>query len=384
MKFIPQLILTILLLVGGVALAAKIISMRQPAPYKPEEELRAVVEVHRVELQTLPLKVLSQGTVEATNDTQAAAEVAGKIIRISPNFVAGGNFKKDEVLLEIDPSDYQTAVTQAEVALAESKLAITLEQARVEQTKRDVSRLNGGETLSDLALRKPQIEAAQARIRSAEATLTRARRDLDRTQYRAPYNGRVRKKLADLGSYVGPGTPLVQLYATDMYEVRLPLSLADYQFLDLESKPEVILNVKTAQNTHKWTGKIVRTEGAVDPASRSIYVVAQIAREEAERSRENALLPGLFVEGEIVGREQKEVARISRKAFVSSNRVILVTPDNKLTFRDVEILRSERDHVLVNKGLKTGENVCVTALAAAIEGMPVEILPPKSAEANGT
>lgn len=384
MKLWFKIFLTVFFLASGVLLARTIISMRQPAPYKPEEEVKAVVEVQKVQLENLTLAIPSQGAVEATNETQAAAEVAGKIIRISPSFVAGGNFKKDDVLLEIDPSDYQTAVVQAEVALAEAKLAITLEEARVEQTKRDVSRLNGGEKLSDLALRKPQIEAAQARIRSAEANLTRARRDLDRTRYHAPYNGRIRKKLADLGSYVGPGTPLVQLYATDVYEVRLPLSLADYQFINLADKPEVKFILKTPQAIHQWTGRLVRSEGAVDPASRSIYLIAQISQEEAERNRAHPLLPGLFIEGEIVGREQPQIARISRKAFVSATRVLVVTPDHKLTFRDVEILRSERDNVLVSKGLQTGELVCITALATAIEGMPVEILPPKTAGGDGS
>ncbi len=104
------------------------------------------------------------------------------------------------------------------------QLALAEEQARVDQAVQDWKRLNLDEEPSELVLRGPQLRRAQANVSSAEARLESAKRDLEKTEIKAPYAGRILTKIVDVGQFVSPGNQLAKIYAVDFAEVRLPLT----------------------------------------------------------------------------------------------------------------------------------------------------------------
>jgi hypothetical protein len=85
-------------------------------------------------------------------------------------------------------------------------------------------------------------------------------------------------------------------------------------------------------------------------------------------------LPGQFVHTEIEGLEIPQVVRVPRRAFVKSDRVMVVGEDHTVNTRQVKITRTEKDDLLVSDGIKDGEQLCVTALTAVIEGMEVKVV----------
>lgn len=356
--------LTLGLLAGGVGLSSLLFSFKKEPPRATRIEQRTSVEVLTVVLSDHAVEVLTQGFFTPVTETKAASEVAGRILAVSPQFVVGGRFQEGDVLVEIDPADFAAAVAQAEGTVAEARLTLVNEQARAEQARRDWARLEPGAKPGPLVLREPHLAAAAARLAAAEAALDKARRDLDRTRIRAPYPGLVKAKRADLGDYVLSGTPLADLWRSDIFEIRLPVTVAEAAFIDLNAGSNAVLS----DGKSEWTAPIVRTEGVVDPATRTIALIARLER------LDPAPTPGLFVKARVRGRTLKGVAEVPRRALHGPDRVVIVDDAGTLRFRPVTIAWQETDVVRVSAGLKSGDRVVLTALAAVVEGMPVDVL----------
>ena len=172
--------------------------------------------------------------------------------------------------MEIDPSNYESAVAQAEFNLEQARLRFAQEEARGEQARKEWGSLSANEP-SPLALREPQLRAEAANIDWARESLKKAKRDLERTRIRAPYTGMVREKRSDVGQFISMGSALGTVFAIDVAEVRLPLSLDQLAYLDLPISfkgkvdatlmPPVILIARFAGQDHQWEGTIVRDRG---------------------------------------------------------------------------------------------------------------------------
>ncbi len=379
-------------ILGTAALVAFILWKTKPEAIKDYTKVSLpVVEVLPVKLETLSINIPSQGIVESARRSVIASEIAGKVIRVSGKFDAGGIFAEDEFILELDSFDYVAALAQTEATLAEAKatwaeakVIWATEESRSKQAGIDWERLGNGRSATDLTLRGPQLRSAKERMTAAEAAVSaadaavkKALHDLKRTEVRAPFPAAISRTRTEKGSYLTPGAPVVELFQTGPYEIRLPLSIDEMQFLELNKKGEPVgeveISTTAAGITSTWDAKIIRTEREVDRASRSIYLVAEIASTPGGTGI--ILQPGLFVEAKITGRSFDDIAKVPFPAFLDLKRVVVVDPDNKLRFREVNLLRREGENVLVSGGLKKGDQLCLTELPEMIEGEPVTTSP---------
>ena len=354
----------------------------RPQPVKiPHQDKIVSVEVIRAEPIDVDVKVPSQGILEAVTLTRAASEVPGKVIEVSSHFRAGSIVNKGEILLQIDRSDYEAALEAARSTASDAVLALETEKANAARALRDWKTLGSRKKPSDLVLRKPHVAAAEARLAAARAAVTKAVQDLERTSFRAPYYGRVLKRHIDLGTFVGAGTPLGDLYALDFFEVRLPVSVEDFTLLDINENPDVDLSAVVAGKTWTWPARIVREEGAIDRQNRSVYLVAQLpARPESpDTERDRLLQPGLFLQAVIGGKTLKNVVTVPRFAVSEGNRVIVIDGDNTIRLREVTIVYSDEDHIYVSEGLSPDDRICSTVLPEVIEGIAVNIIEPTNA-----
>ena len=261
--------------------------------------------------------------------------------------------------------------------------------AREAQVAREEwARLGEGEA-SPLTSRELQVAQAQASLESTRAALRRAERDLDRTRIRAPYAGRVRKKQVGLGQFVNRGTPVAMIFAVDTAEVRLPIPHVELGYLDLplgyqgqlaqqrnpESMPEVVLHTEFAGERINWIGRVVRTEGEIDPVSRMVHVVAQVEDPYGLKDKKAIPLPvGLFVDATILGRVVHEVILVPRGAIRGEDQVLVIDAESRLRYRTVEIVRLGRERAVIGGGLADGELVCLSNLDAVTDGMSVRII----------
>lgn len=363
-----------ILLILGIPVLAIVavmlmVSMKPEPPKNDRTELDPIVNVVDLELMTTKFEVQSQGTVRPRTETILSAEVSGTITDISPKFVAGGVFQRDEVLMRIDPTNYTVELTQAEALV---------KQRQIEYDGASKLREKGYRAESELA-------SAAAALATSKANLVRAQRNLERTYIRLPYEGIVRAKETDLGEFVTTGSRLGVAFATDYAEVRLPLTDLDLAFVELPNAaqltetgrgdgPAVVLSATQKGARTEWAAKIVRTEGVVDENSRVTYAVAQVSDPYRLHSEGSALPVGTFVAALIGGSTVANVVRVPRGFLRGSDELILVDDDNKLRFRTVNVVRSDADYVYIDDGVVAGERVVATALETPVNGMAVRIV----------
>ena len=372
-------------LVLGIALTGAYVMWLNRPPVETRTPVVAPpsVRVQQVAFESVDLTVTSQGTVQPRTTSQLVPEIAGNVINVSPSFAVGGFFEEGDILLEIDTYDYRQALITGQSQLAQARLRLAQEEAEAEMARREWEELGGGNA-NALTLREPQVEDARAAVASAEAAIDRARRDLERAQVRAPYAGRVQSKDVDVGQFVNRGTAVGRIYAVDSAEVRLPLPDEELAYLDVpmsyrgtqqQAGPAVVLSADFAGRRFTWEGRIARTEGEIDAVSRMVHVVAEVDDPYAPGSDPSRppLAVGMFVEAEISGRRVDDVVVLPWAALNGRDQVLIVDDDGRLRFRQIEILRSTTESVLVRSGLSEGELVSISALDAVIDGMAVQI-----------
>ncbi|NIM60012.1 MAG: efflux RND transporter periplasmic adaptor subunit [Candidatus Aminicenantes bacterium] len=308
------------------------------------------------------------------------------MIEVFPQFASGGFFEKGEILLKVDPLDYELALSRWKAQVAQAKLRLAQEEEEASIAQEEWKRLGKKEQANPLVLREPQLAEAKASLDGAQASLKQAELDLQRTKIRAPFDGRVRTKKVDLGQYISPGTALATVYAVDYAEVRLPVPDNEMGYLDCcldyRSKNPATLNIDVtlkanyAGRDYRWSGKIVRVEGEIDPLSHMITLVARVEDPYGrdQRSDRPPLAVGLFVEAEIKGKLVRDVVVIPRSALRGTESVLEIDDENKLHFRTVDVLRKDSETVVISSGLEPGERICISQLEAVVEGMKVRVL----------
>ncbi len=392
---IKKILLPIAILLVSALATAALVRTRPQVETQEVVTLAPLVRTMTVERQDVRLDVRAQGTVLPRTETTLISQVAGEITATSRRFEVGGFFGRGEVLVELDARDYQVAVRRARAQVAQGTLQVEQQQAEADLAAEEWSALGGEGEPSPLVLRKPQVAQAKAALAAAEAELEKAELDLERTRIRAPFAGRVRFKQVDLGQFVGPGTPLATVHATDYAEVRLPVPDDQLDYLDLPfayrdagagaSGPAAVLSGRFGRQTHAWEGRIVRTEGELDPKSRMLNLVARVERP-YERSAADPERPplavGMFVGAEIAGRPAAGVVVLPRSALRPGRepQVLVVDGDGRLRFRDVEVLRLDGEQAVIAAGLEAGERVCVSPLDVVTDGMEVRTVEDEGTE----
>lgn len=370
-----RFLLPVVIIFIGFGLAGLIIATGPKLEQLPPPDNAPIVRTWNAVTQTVQLTSITHGTVLPRTESELIPEVSGRVISISDAMVSGGFFKAGDVLLEIDPLDYEVALEQARAALASAKSELN-NADRAHKRQLDLAqRQSASQSQQDDALNRLQF--AQASLREATARLSRAERDLERTRIEAPYDGRVRNERVDIGQFVTRGQAIANLYATDAVEVRLPIHDEELAYLELplsgadpDEQPTVMLRARFAGADHTWEGKVVRTEGELDPETRMINVIAKVTSP-YEQVDKPPLAVGLFVEAEIVGNQVEDVFVLPRSALQANEQVYVIGEDNRLQFRDIEIIRIVDEDVYVKSGFSLGETISLSTLSNAIEGMQV-------------
>ncbi|OMH25978.1 hypothetical protein BGP75_25365 [Motiliproteus sp. MSK22-1] len=348
---------------------------------RPQGPQAMTVEGTRLHRQDFQVWLDSYGVVKPRTESHLVSQVAGKVVKISERFREGAFFEAGDILIRIDPRDYQVAVDIAEAELIQAQLGLKEEQARVEQALRDWKRLGKG-VAGDLVLRKPQLAAADAAISSAKAKLVRAKLSLERTRIKAPYAGRLLSKQVDLGQVVSSGTVLAEIFAVDYVEVRLPLNNRQLEYVSLPEQyrggelrsgnlPEVSLQAQIGRQQYSWSGKVVRVEGAIDQGSRQLFVVAQIEDPYSLGPQGNPPLKiGQFVQAKIKGKLLQGVYVFPRTALNQDNTVLIIEK-GRLQSRILDPLWTDEESVVASSGLENGDLLNLTPMGAGVSGLAV-------------
>ena len=383
MTRILKIILPVAFIVAAVVASLAMIHGRPDAPKEVAPKPALLVSVATARRQPTSFVVRSRGLVSPRTQTTLVSEVAGQIAEVSDAFVSGGFFRRGDVLIRIDPRNYETLVKRARAEVARARTGVATENALAGYAFEDWERLRelnaAAGPASELTLRKPQLQQALAELESREAELEKVEEDLRRTVIRAPYDGMVREKIADVGQYVNVGAQLARTFAVDLAEVRLPVTQRDLRFLDLNKldtggELAVVLSATIGDQPLEWDARVVRSEGVFDTGSGVLYVVAQVDDPyDLAASGRTPLRMGTFVTAAIAGLPGGELFAVPRYALSRGTTLWVVDANSTIQPRTVGVVRHDEDLAYLDRGLADGEIYVTTPIDHPLPGMRVRL-----------
>jgi len=374
MKFLHLVIIIIFLAAGAMAYKALVASKPKLNRVKKKASY-PIAQVITVELRDQQINITGQGNVKPVKEIQLISQVGGKIIQTGPFFVNGGAFKKGQQILQIDPADYEIAITlaKAKVIDAESKFQLALEESKI--ARKEWKLLHPDTLPPPLVAKKPQLAAVLASFEAFQANLEMAELQLNRTRLIAPFDGRISNKKVDFGQYITPGQPLATLFSISAAEIELPLAIDDLYWFNVpgftqggQTKNNALIQIEMAGRQISWNGQVVRALGKIDEKTRMIKVVVRIKNPYAKKP---PLAPGMFAQVIIMGHVLKNVVQIPRSALHPDQIVWVVDKNQRLEFRKVKIARLSNDKVIIQSGLNNGEQVVISPIKTVSNNMLV-------------
>ena len=305
-------LLAVSVVAAAIFLAVMMNLLAPGAAKSPEPEAAIAVKTMTVNSSELMVRVESQGVAKARTRTALVSEVSGAVLEVSDAFVAGGTFQTGDMLLKLDPTDYEVALQRAEARLMSAKAAMEFERGRSVQAEKEWAMTGRPQSEAPLlALRRPYLLEAEANLLQAQSEVRQAKIKLEKTVIKAPYAGMVANKLADVGQFVTAGTRVGEAFAIDYIEVRLPLTERDLSMMgsllsqNLTDKTVLLIGTVDGINA-SWQAAIVRSEGVVSELNRAQYLVARLADPYGLKvDQDNKTVPlrvGTFVKASIEGK----------------------------------------------------------------------------------
>lgn len=375
------------MLAGATAVTVMLYLNRPATEIAEPAYVPVTVDAVEAVKETIRIPIQAQGTVSPLRRTALVAEVAGRVTEVSPTFNVGGFVEAGEVMLRIDPRNYQTALLRAQSAVASAESALAQEKGRAQVALQEWKKLPAGSQRSEearaLYLRKPQLEQAEAQLLAARADLNTARDDLERTIIKAPYEALISGKSVELGQYVSPGTTLAEVFSVEYAEVRLPIPQSKLDYLELpgvegyrgSGSAGIDLYTDVGGELTHWKARLHRSEGVFDERSRVLYTVARIEDPYALRHPGRPPLRiGTFVNANITGRALRDLVALPRHVLRADNRLWVIDDELRLRERKVSVLRTGGDLVYISSGLDAGELVSLSSVDSALSGSEVDVV----------
>tara|TARA_B100000676_G_scaffold218949_1_gene215892 strand:+ start:3699 stop:4877 length:1179 start_codon:yes stop_codon:yes gene_type:complete len=357
---------------------AFIISVSSPKPKKGIELPKPTPVFYEVVTKkNITLEIFTNGEVKPLNEINLISQVSGQIVEAADEFVEGGIIKAGSPLVWIDDRDYKLAVISAESRVAQASKLLEREIAESELAKNDWEELGLGEA-SPLTLRIPQLKEAEAAEKAALADLEKAKLNLERTIVKLPFQGIIREKRTGVGQFVGAGSVLATAFSTEEVLIALPLTDTELSYLGLplayeEEKPFTGPKVKflstVSNKTFEWEGRIVRTAGSIDPPTRLVYVYAEVIN---PYQQSPPLAIGMFVDAIIEGKTIKDGFLVPNSAINNNSNIYVIDINDNLEIREIEVLGTENDYVILKGEIYEGERVVVSPLNNAKIGMALK------------
>ncbi|MEC3966423.1 efflux RND transporter periplasmic adaptor subunit [Flagellimonas halotolerans] len=381
------MLICLAILLGGILVTTLIFSTEPEAQQEGATiETAILVDVVSVEKGTFAPTIVATGIVQPVEDVILSPLVSGQIIRRDPAFTPGGFVKKGEVLLQIDPSDYQNTLELRKSELLQSETTLATEMGRQQIAEQDLQLINndslfGDNPLSDnetqLVLRKPQLNAVKATIEAARASLNQAQLNLERTTIRAPFDAHILSQNVTVGSQVAQGDNLGRIVGTDSYWVTATVPISRLQWLKFPESDSERGSLVHIENPSAWTkgahreGYLNGQIGALDAQTRLARVLVRVEDPLAtskELKGAPKLMIGAFVEVNIEAEPIPDVVRIDRD-LIRSDQTAWVMKDGLLEIRELDIILTDNEHAYIRSGLEQGEKVVVTNLSTVTNGI---------------
>ncbi len=352
------------------------------------------VEVITAKIESGPVRVKGFGVVRSRAEIGLAAQVSGQVVYVSPDFKSGGQFKKGDVLVQIDPRVYEANLIQAEANKEAGKATLAFAESQVNRN-RDLAKqgFTARQRFDELVSRRDEAKANMARL---EALVDQAKLDLEHATITAPFEGRVESENVDEGTFLSVGTEIGQIFATDAVEVSVPLSDDEAALLpdlwngahETSRKLKATLTASYGGELYQWNGYVDRAAANIDTGTRTLSVVVRVdnpftpgtpvtrpSNTGISVATPPPLLVGMYATVEMEGKQLQRFAVIPREALRDEDTVWKVDQTNTLKIQSVDVIQKRGNEVtIVSEHIAEDTRIVTSALAVVVDGMKVRIL----------
>ncbi len=347
------------------------------------KETPMLVQVIEVEKGAYRPQITAMGSVRPEKEIDLSPLVGGQIIAVSDSFSPGGYVRKGELLLQIDPADYEATVLERESALHQAQAELEMELGKQDVARQDYALMQQdlASINKSLVLREPQLNAAKARIEAAESALKRARLDLDRTRIVAPFDAHILSREVNLGSLVSPGSTLAKLVGVESYWVEAMVPLSTLNWIDFPAEVKGHGSPAQIRNRSVWadgisrSGTTDRLVGALESRTRLARILISIPDPlalDAQSEGSPKLIVGSYVEASIEGKVIENVVRLDRD-YLRKDDTTWVMEDGLLRIRSLDIVFRDQEYAYVREGLSQGDKIVVTNLSTVRDGASLRL-----------
>jgi membrane fusion protein (multidrug efflux system) len=339
------------------------------------------VEVVDVIQKDVPIHMEWVGTTDGSNNALIRAQVSGYLMKRP--YTEGAFVKKGDLLFELDPSKFQTALDQALGDLAKA-------QAQFTKTKQDVERdtplaKQGAISQKEMDDSVQAHAAAKGSFAAAKAAVEQAKLNLGWTRITAPIDGVVGIAKAQIGDLIDLNTELTSMSTLDPIRVYFPVSEQDY----LAASDKIQLRYKEQSDGKEYSGpqlELILSGETVYPHKGKFHLVDRQVDVKTGTIRvaalfpnpNNVLRPGQFAKVRAVTKTREKAILVPQRAVTEmqgSYQVAVVTPENKVDIRLVKVGQRSGSLWIIDKGLTLGDRVVVEGLQKVKAGMTVDPKP---------
>jgi membrane fusion protein, multidrug efflux system len=314
---------------------------------RPAAGSRLNVSAHIVKPEILENNVLTTGTVLANEEVELRSETSGKIVRIY--FNEGSNVNKGELLVKINDEELRAQLDRAKYRFKlledrEYRQSVLLKREAISQEDYDVS-------LNELNMAKSEVELIQAQI--------------NKTEIKAPFNGRIGLKSVSEGSFVTNSTIIATLQ--NINPIKVDFSVPEKYSVQVEKGDKVNFTVTGSNET--FTAEVYAIEPKIDPVTRSLKIRAIF------RNEQGKILPGSFADVQLILKEINNAILIPTQSVIpelQGQKVFLYKNGNALPVIIETGIRNE-ETVQVTDGLSENDTVITSGILQIRPGMPVAI-----------
>jgi len=411
---------------GIVALMALKKSSNPPVQEARQERPQLVRVISAPSIAVIPT-AKGHGTVRPSRTWEAVAQVKGKIVQKHPALQKGAILDAGSLILRIDPTDYELAIAQAEADIqatlaqldeldakaTNTEASLKIEQASLALNRKELERKRqlvgkGGISRSDLESQERSLLAQQqsvqtqintlnlfpsqkallkAQLERHKASLATARRSLANTEIRLPFTSRIAEVNAEQDQYVREGEMLVAADDLDKAEIEIQIPINQMSHLIHANRPIDILNLNPAEAMQQiglsatatlqenglnasWAARFARLSDTLDPKTRTVGVIVEVDKPYANvlPGSRPPLVKGLFVQVTLAGQPRPGNLVVPRSAL-HANHLYVVDEQQRLDIREVEVGMLQPGFATIKAGLKPHEQVVISDLVPAIQGM---------------
>ncbi|MFT6260705.1 MAG: RND family efflux transporter MFP subunit [Bermanella sp.] len=359
-----------------------------PKPVKKPIEVRVpLVEVTKFNIAENRPSWQGGAAVNANKSVNLVAQVAGQMLTVNTQAAPGNFVKKGTVLANIDDTNYQLILQQARARVVQAQSSLDIEQAQVENAKKDYQRsgIKLNPAGKSLALRQPQLASEKAALSIAISELKKAQLDVNRTRILMPFDGHVLSQNLTEGAYVNNTSTVFEVLNARQYWLEVKVPQTFIEVLDINYP----VQLQKLGDSRSRNAKILTILPQVDALDRQARILISVDNPLALKDKSLQLITPInltadqnpisiryndYVQVTLSGLFFSNVSKVETDALNNSDKMWVVDVNMQLQYRSLVVLYSGRKFSWVKIDSQPGDQVLVSSIDSPYVGQTVRLM----------